>query len=186
MIPSFALPFSFSPERLRADLRQIAPGEWIPHFNKPIYEGEWSGVSLRSLKGLPRLFPTAGDPEACVDTEVMERCPYFREVLATFRCPLTSVRLLKLKARSSIREHSDLKLGYEDGEVRLHVPIVTDPNVAFFVDGRRLPMEVGECWYVNVSLPHRVDNQSDVERVHLVIDCVVDDWLDAYFRAAEG
>jgi hypothetical protein len=184
MIPSFALPFSFSPKRLKADLERIGPDEWQPHFNKRDYEGEWSGVALRSLAGAQRLFPTALNPADYADTEVLERCPYFRAVLATFRCPISSVRLLKLKAGSSILEHTDAQLGYEDGEARLHVPIVTDPNVEFFVDGRRLPMEVGQCWYVNVSLPHRVDNHGDTERVHLVIDCVVDDWLGAIFRAA--
>jgi len=102
-------------------------------------------------------------------------------VLALLHCPLTAVRLLRLKAGSSIREHSDYRLGYEDGEVRLHIPVVTNPDVNFFLAGQRLSMQEGECWYLNVNLPHRVDNQSTTDRIHLVIDCVVNDWLAEFF-----
>jgi hypothetical protein len=42
-------------------------------------------------------------------------------------------------------------------------------------------MEAGECWYVNVDLPHRVNNRGTTERIHLVIDCVVDEWLRDQF-----
>jgi len=58
---------------------------------------------------------------------------------------------------------------------------VTKAAVAFYLAGQRVPLMPGECWYVNVNLPHRVDNQSDLDRVHLVIDCVVNDWLAGFF-----
>ena len=47
----------------------------------------------------------------------------------------------------------------------------------FFVGGRRLMMAEGEAWCIDFSLPHRVDNESDKDRVHLVIDCRVNGWL---------
>ena len=92
------------------------------------------------------------------------------------------MRLLRLQAGSSIAEHRDYRLGYEDGEVRLHVPVVTDVGVAFFLAGVRVPMAAGECWYLNVNLPHRVENRSPIDRIHLVIDCVVNEWLAQIFR----
>src|SRR5919199_474999 len=155
MLTSFSLPFYFDPIRLQADLAQIQPNEWVAHFNKSVYEGDWSGVALRSVDGdARRITPEPIGSDAYRDTEVLARCSYFREVLATFQCPLVSVRLLRLKARSSIAEHRDNRLGYEDGEVRLHIPIVTNQNVAFYVAGERVPMKPGECWYTNVNLPH--------------------------------
>ena len=135
---------------------------------------------MRSRGGKHQLYP---DPTATgfADTPILDRCPYFRKVMATFRCPLTMVRLLRLAASSSIAEHTDYRLGYEDGEVRIHVPIVTDERVAFFVKGERVPMQPGEAWYLNVNLPHRVENHSAVDRIHLVLDCIVDPWLAAIF-----
>ena len=182
MLTALKLPFSFDPDRLRSDLAKIQPDEWVPHFNRQVYEGEWSGVALRSVGGKPdQLYPDPTAIDAFADTERLDRCPYYREVLSAFSCPLTSVRLLRLKAGSSIRDHRDYRLGYEDGEVRLHVPIVTNSDVAFFVEEQRVPMQEGECWYLNVNLRHRVDNHSKTDRIHLVIDCVVDDWLADYF-----
>lgn len=183
MLAKFKLPFCFDPLQLQLDLGLIRADEWIKHFNQSIYEGDWSGVALRSVGGKAmQLYPdpTAGD--AFADTELLARCAYLRQVLATFDCPLSAVRLLRLRAGSSIGEHRDYRLGYEDGEVRLHIPIVTNPDVAFFLAGERVNMQVGECWYLNVNLPHRVDNLSKLDRVHLVIDCMVNEWMRTLFE----
>jgi hypothetical protein len=96
-------------------------------------------------------------------------------------CPIRSVRLLRLAPGAVIREHRDAGLRYEQGEARLHIPIATNAAVEFVLDGDRHVMEAGECWYVNVDLPHRVNNRGTTERIHLVIDCVVDDWLRDHF-----
>ena len=182
MLATIKFPFSCEPLRLQADLTPVRPGEWMRRFSPWIYEGDWSGAARRSGGGQPRqIYPDPTATDRFADTEILARCAYYRDVLDTFQCPLTSVRLLKLKARSSIREHRDYKLGLEDGELRLHVPIVTNPAVAFFLAGERVPMAAGDCWYLNVNLPHRVDNQSDTDRVHLVIDCVLNDWLWQFF-----
>lgn len=184
MQATLRLPFHFKPELLKADLAQIQPDDWVDHFNQSIYEGEWSGVALRSVGGRPmQLYPDPTATDDFADTELLLRCPYYQRVLSTFQCPLTSVRLLRLKAGSSIREHRDYRLGYEDGEVRLHIPVITNGDVAFFLQGERVWMAEGECWYLDVNLPHRVDNRSATDRIHLVIDCVVNEWLANFFRA---
>jgi hypothetical protein len=178
------LPMSFDVGRLQADLAAIRPEEWTAHFNTSYYDGLWSGVALRTTEGahVP-LFP---DPSKStyVDLEVLERCPYIGEILKGFHCPLRLVRLLKLSAGSNIKEHSDFNLSYEDGEVRVHIPIQTNPEVEFAVDGHVLPLREGECWYINFNLMHRIHNRGATDRVHLVIDCVLNDWLRARFPQA--
>jgi hypothetical protein len=84
---------------------------------------------------------------------------------------------MRLRAHSEIKQHSDHELSLEDGEARLHIPIVTNDDVRFFLDEELIPMREGECWYLNLTLPHRVTNASSEDRIHLVIDCVVNDWL---------
>jgi aspartyl/asparaginyl beta-hydroxylase (cupin superfamily) len=69
----------------------------------------------------------------------------------------------------------------DDGELRVHVPVVTNLDVAFFLAGEQVIMQEGEAWYLNLNLPHRVENHSDIDRIHLVIDCVVDDWVRELF-----
>jgi hypothetical protein len=112
---------------------------------------------------------------------MLERGPYLREILASFQCPLRAARLLRLRAGSRILEHTDLNLGYEDGEVRVHIPVFTNPEVDFRVGGKRLDLKPGECWYINFNLPHSVYNGGTTDRIHLVIDCVLNDWLRALF-----
>lgn len=178
-MPEFArLVPGFDAQRLQADLRTLATREWTPHFNTSFFEGHWSGIVLRgspSDRGLCAGGATTA--ESFTATEALEACAYFREVLAGFECPLKSVRLLRLAPGSVIREHCDSDLGEELGEVRLHIPIVTNPQVEFYLAGKRLVMEAGECWYLDLSLPHRVQNRGVSERVHLVLDCVLNDWL---------
>jgi Aspartyl/Asparaginyl beta-hydroxylase len=179
------LPFRFDPARLTGDLRRVEPSEWIPHFNVSVYQGQWSGAALRSIAGeAGNLLPEAIDASRFQDTALLGRCHYFREVLSVFECPLQAARLLRLSANAHIAEHVDNQLEFEEGLVRLHVPIVTDEEVWFYLDGARLVMSPGECWYTNVNLPHAVDNRSAVDRVHLVIDCQVNAWLRGVFEAA--
>ena len=178
MITSYKLPLSFDAEALKADLYKISPREWIPHFNRSYFTGEWSGVALRSVGGVEgKLYPDPTAQGCFADTTLLARCEQIRAALASFQCQLESVRLLKLSPGSVIREHRDYNLAIEDGEVRFHIPVLTNPLVEFFLDSRRIEMREGECWYVNFNLPHRVANRGTTDRVHLVVDCVMNDWL---------
>jgi Aspartyl/Asparaginyl beta-hydroxylase len=178
------LPFAFDRARLCRDLDRVEPEAWVAHFNANYYEGAWSGVALRAVDGLAsQIYPDPTASGRYVDTPVLMQSPYFRAVLAAFECPLNSVRLLKLAARSSIHEHRDYQLSHTHGEVRIHVPIVTNDDVAFYLDDELLPMREGEAWYLDLELPHRVDNRSDHDRVHLVIDCVENEWLEGLLSA---
>ena len=178
-VPSARLPWAFDADALRADVEALTDDDWVPHFNTGYYEGDWSGAALRSVGGQTgRLYPDPTAGAAFADTALLARCPATRGALDQLRCPLLSVRYLRLGPASRIREHRDFNLGYEDGEVRIHVPISTDPAVEFLLDGRRVAMGEGEAWYLNLNLPHAVVNPGATPRVHLVIDCLVDDWLD--------
>ncbi len=72
-----------------------------------------------------------------VDTPVLAAAPYLRQVLAAFACPLMSMRLMRLAPRSLIKEHRDHDLAYEDGRVRIHIPVLTNEQVHFRLNGVR-------------------------------------------------
>jgi len=104
--------------------------------------------------------------------------------MAAIRCPLQAVRLMRLAPGSVIKEHRDSDLAFEEGFVRLHVPVATSDQVDFFLNGSRVAMAAGSCWYLRLSDPHRVVNGGLSARVHLVIDGVVNDWIAETFEAA--
>jgi quercetin dioxygenase-like cupin family protein len=185
MLSCLKLPLTFDPRGLQDDLNRISSDEWVRHFNERYYEGEWSGVALRSAQGSSgQLYSDPGKEESFTDTPVLARCPSFQRVLATFECPVKSARLLKLGPGARIIEHRDYNLSLDDGEVRLHVAITTSPLVDFYLNGERVVMNAGECWYINANLPHKVENRSDSARVHLVIDCKVDEWIRSLAASA--
>jgi hypothetical protein len=177
MLNSLKLPFRFAPELLTADLQRVQPSDWVRHFNRQEYEGDWSVVPLRSVDGQSGHIypdPTAGT-DRFAETPLLASCSYFQEVIATFQCPKQSVRLLRLGAGSRIREHRDYCLGFNDNELRIHIPVVTSPEVEFYVSGERIVMREGESWYIDFNLPHRIYNGGTIDRIHLVIDCEVND-----------
>ena len=177
---SVRLPLRFEPRRLQADLDALAPGDWVRHFNEGYYDGDWSGVVLRGRGGAgSRLYVDPGAALSFADTGVLDRCPNIRTALAEFKCPLNSVRLLRLGPGSRIREHRDPDFDVEHGDVGIHVPVMTSPLVRFYLNGERVVMHEGECWYLDLTLPHRVENLGETDRIHLVIHCQVDDWFHA-------
>ncbi|HEV7927060.1 MAG TPA: aspartyl/asparaginyl beta-hydroxylase domain-containing protein [Verrucomicrobiae bacterium] len=187
MRASLKLPLQFEPPLLQADLRQITAEAFVAHFNKRYYQGDWSVAPLRSVGGrADQIYPDPTAKSAFADTSLLARCPYVRHVLASFPCPQQAVRFMRLKAGSTIREHRDYSLGYEDGEVRVHIPVVTNPEVEFVLNGVRIDMKEGESWYHDFNLPHRVANRGAADRVHLVLDCVINDWLREVLLSADA
>lgn len=183
--PWARLPLHFDPDLLRADLAKVAAEEWLPHYNRADYDGDWSGVALRSAGGSAAELFTNPASTVFQATPVLERCPAFRTVIAAFQCPLRAVRLLRLRPGSRILEHTDYGLNYESGDLRIHVPVETNPETEFVVDGRRLDLAPGEAWYIDFALPHRIHNRGATDRVHMVLDGLVNDWAHGMISAAE-
>jgi hypothetical protein len=183
MISNLKLPFSFDAAALQIDLNNFGSDDWIPHFNRSYYEGDWSGIALRSpANAHVALYP---DPtvETFVDTEHLVKCRAVKEILDVFECKTETVRFLRLRPGAAIREHRDYKLSFEDGVARIHIPAKTSQGVEFYLDGHLITMNEGEAWYLNFNLPHSVVNKGDEDRIHLVIDCIVNDWLRQVFDA---
>jgi hypothetical protein len=185
--PILKLPLTIAPEPLAAEASGVAAEAWTPHFNRGDYEGDWSGLALRSVGGeAGRLFVSNGNPVEFANTALLAEMPATAAILSAFQCDMEMVRYLKLGAGSEILEHQDFDLSFENGVARVHIPVVTDPAVRFHLDGHRVVMAPGECWYLDFNRPHRVENDSLVDRIHLVIDLVVNTWVENLFAAGQA
>lgn len=179
------LPFSFDLERLQRELRQLESASWIDHFNTRAYESQWRCLPLRSVDGqMDHIMPV--ENANFQDTAWLQICPYFRDVIDSFACDKTSVRLMSLAAGGVIREHRDDGASLEDGITRLHIPIQTTPDVLFRIDGEAVHFSAGDTWYLNASCVHGVVNPGSRARVHLMLDCVSNAWLQEVFVQAGG
>lgn len=143
--------FRFKVEELEKDLAKFGPTEWNPRPNGK----EWADIML-----------VRDDKKHGLYNE----CPYFQYVLSSFGGRVIAATLAQLGPGGSVGEHRDISGGTPFGVARFHIPIVTDPGVEFFVSGQKFFLAPGECWNLDTTYPHALNNRSQVTRVHLIID----------------
>ena len=112
------------------------------------------------------------------------------EIIARLPCNFERIRLMKLAAGKSLRKHNDnIDPDIENKKiVRIHIPIRTNQDVVFTMyendeddDGEKLNLKTGHFYYLDVTKPHSVRNNSSLDRYHLVVDCYVNKELKAIF-----
>lgn len=171
------LPFKFDATRLADELTAADSQNWPKHHTEQNYSGEWSAMALKSPSGDPHDLKTAPAGTDYVATPLLDQLPYIRDtVLPKFECDMRRVRLMRLAAGSEILEHIDRFYPIRD-EVRIHIPLLTNQDVTFTVDGQSGHLAAGETWYMDFNAPHAVSNKGSSDRVHLVLDCILNDWL---------
>ena len=77
--------------------------------------------------------------------------------------------LVKLKANTQVYAHRDSGESLVKDK-RTHIPVVTHPNTTFTVGGETKHMKAGEIWMIDNTQVHSVDNNSDTDRIHFIID----------------
>ncbi len=95
--------------------------------------------------------------------------PYVRQVLASFGVVWSRSRLMRLAPGADVPEHADINHHWHH-RVRVHIPIVTRPEVRFHCGAEVVHMAGGEAWIFDNWRRHRVENPTPDTRVHLVAD----------------
>lgn len=170
------LPVAYDVDRLVSNLQILREVPTAPQPG-PYHKGEWTGIALHSMGGKDSVFPSAPGVERYQATENLKRTPYFKEILDGLECPKEVVRILFLPPGGHIKDHFDFHTSFQFGLLRLHIPIITHPDVAFVIDGQRMNWHAGELWYGDFSKVHSVKNDSQLVRVHMVIDVQINEWL---------
>lgn len=152
----------FDHERLRQEVLAFGETEWMPHVQG--YEGN-TAIPLISVRG--EMNDDFNGPMKV--TEKLERSPYIQQVLASFNEVFGRSRLMGLAAHCSVPPHRDVNYHWYT-RVRIHIPVITNPQVRFNCGSRHVHMAAGEAWIFDSWKKHSVENRSDLNRVHLVID----------------
>lgn len=122
------------------------------------------------------------------NTNDLEKSAYLKEIVEFFQqhTKVTLVRLLRLGAGEIVKEHTDPTLGLEieDSVIRLTIPIVSPPEVEFYLNHELVPMKPGECWYLRLTDPHSIINNSSSERINMSIDMIPNDWVKSLIAEA--
>jgi len=160
--PFYRLPVRFDAERLRAEAVALPASAWARHPNE--IAGNYS-IRLISVGGGEN-DEVNGSMQA---TPHLARSPYLRQVLASFGVVWGRSRLLRLAPGAVVPEHADIHHHWFY-RVRMHVPIVTRPEVRFSCGDESVHMAPGEAWIFDNWRLHHVENPTESERIHLVAD----------------
>jgi len=160
--PLCRLPLRFDAERLRYEVMELPAEAWARHPSG--YAGN-SALRLITADG--------GENDDVVGemkpTPWLARCPYLQQVLGSFGVVWSRSRLMKLAPRSVVPQHCDVNYHWHH-RVRIHIPVITFPEVRFHCDDQSVHMAAGEAWIFDNWRPHRVENGAGEERIHLVAD----------------
>lgn len=160
--PFYRLPLRFDVGRLRAEVEALPADAWSRHPQE--HEGN-TAARLITVGG--------GDNDAVggemKPTPALAACPYVQQVLASFGTVWSRSRLMRIAAGASVPQHSDMNLHWFH-RVRVHIPVVTRPEVRFWCGDESVHMAAGEAWVFDNWRPHRVENPAPEARVHLVAD----------------
>lgn len=80
--------------------------------------------------------------------------------------------IIDMNGKGNIATHVDSGEFLSIGR-RVHVPLITNPDVIFTVLNNSINMEVGKYYEINNSLPHSVKNNSDDKRIHIILDILL-------------
>ena len=83
-------------------------------------------------------------------------------------CDVMRIQLAELPPGQIIAPHYDA--GILALIHRLHIPLVTHPAVKFIISGKTFYLKEGVLYDLNNVVTHSVENNSDVMRIHILID----------------
>ena len=160
--PFIRLPFRFDAQQLEEEVGGLGNTRWMRHPSR-----------MRGNSAIPLISSGGGDNDSFAGekrpTPHLGRCPYMQQVMASFGEVLSRSRLMKLDAGAEVSLHVDFNYHWFS-RVRIHIPIITEPEVIFHCGQERLHMRAGDCWIFDSWRRHRVAHAGTRGRVHLVID----------------
>ncbi|HTL49711.1 MAG TPA: sulfotransferase [Steroidobacteraceae bacterium] len=160
--PFFRLPVRFDVERLRAEVEALPATAWSRDPKE--HEGNTAA----------RLITVGGGDNDDINGEMgptpaLAACPYIQQALASFDTVWSRSRLMRLAPSAEVPPHGDMNRHWFH-RVRVHIPVITRPEVRFHCGGESVHMAAGEAWIFDNWREHRVINASPEARIHLVAD----------------
>ena len=148
-------------------------------------KGDWDAVSIKGYSDdignilKPGVLKSDVEPAELRWTSLYEEPDLLplKEILSHIPAEFERVRVMRLKAGTTIKKHTDkVDKEIKSGNIiRLHIPLRTNDNVHFYLwEGKveqHFNLQVGRYYFVDVSKPHAVHNKTTFDRLHLVVDC---------------
>lgn len=173
------LPLRVDARQIRAEVDALPAQLWGSR-------GGRGGVHDRAAAVWLRGHAPAERRDTLDERETFASLPTLRElVMSTIAAPPMRCLLARLPAASSVPAHTD-NGPYFARTVRVHVPVITSPEVVMYADGLVYHMQPGEVWALNNSAIHGVLNDDPVQaRTHMIVDFLPSEGLLELLRGAD-
>lgn len=159
-------------EPLKSKLEKIPERAWHQSGREERYEVHKQTQALRLIydEDFRHSNPTR---HALYDEFRKELAPILNRITDYFGEDGFIVRVIfaRLAGHGEISPHSDGLYSLLKCH-RVHLPIVTNDDVIFWVGGEAKRMRAGELWEINNATLHAVYNRADAARIHLIVDWV--------------
>ncbi|MFK8162517.1 MAG: aspartyl/asparaginyl beta-hydroxylase domain-containing protein [Lewinella sp.] len=163
--------FQFDAQKMAQELKKISSA-FKPIYSRSTQDGKLMGIHLINYALDDE---NAGAHQA---TQELKQSPYLQSVLDTFKCNKFNFRVHNLTSGGKITLHRDHGKSIKDRVIRIHIPVTTNEDIYFYVNGERIKMQNGECWLADISKEHEVENRSSTDRMQLMIDCGLNEWWE--------
>jgi hypothetical protein len=170
--------FQFDAQKMAQELRDLSAA-FEPIYSRSTQDNRLKGIHLITSVANGAQLANGQTYQA---TEALKRSPYLQAVLDTFKCNKFNYRVHNLTSGGKITLHRDHGKSITDRVIRIHIPVTTNEEIYFYVNGERIQMQNGECWLADISKPHEVENRSPTDRMQLMIDCDLNDWWEKVLK----
>lgn len=166
-------------ERIRGEVAALPDAMWGSRGGRGGVHNLAEAIWLRGHAPAERRWPIE-------ERHPFQLLPTLRElVMGTIPAPPMRCLLARLAAGSMVPAHADSG-EYFARTLRLHVPIITNPGVKMFADGRVYAMRPGEVWALDNSGIHGVINDDPgLARTHMIVDYLSSPGLLELLAAAD-
>lgn len=174
------LPLTFDVAKMQAEIESLNLHDFTYYDSIPLR-------APAHVMDPSRPFPPPADDYAdgswteWLDSKILQSTPYLLSIIDHFRehTKVTLVRILRLEPGAIVKEHTDPTLGLqiERSVIRLTIPVSVNEKVDFFLNNNPVPMQPGECWYLRLTDPHKVDNAGDTVRTNITLDMIPNEWV---------
>jgi hypothetical protein len=177
-------------DRLAALAARISPRTWASE--DAVKENDF-GVFHHTRHVIFRFIAGNRDPEDFYTNPAWDVWrpllePVMEQAVApyAFRRPVFAKAMLaKLEAGQRIDPHHD-GAGSNERCHKIHVPLATNPDAKFFVDGKLFHLELGYAYEVNNIVAHGARNGGAEDRIHFIFEVFEGDYERADHGAAHA
>ena len=100
---------------------------------------------------------------------ILKQCKYIQKILNDLNTEIYLVRIMKLKKNGFIAPHKD-KFIDNKNVIRCQLPLISNDDIDFIINKKIYHLEIGNLYYINVLKDHSVKNNSNYDRISLIID----------------